>query len=103
MVVKNRLGMPKRSEGQISRINDKEVNIQNRSKYFLKNRPEEKRKDREGVEEGIFNGTENDTEKDMGVGRKVKKVKKEKDRPSEKGETNKEETIKEIDKKEKET
>lgn len=65
MVVKSRLGMPKRSGEEISRINDKEVNIQSRSKYFLKDRPEEKRKDREGVE-GIFNGTENDTEKDIG-------------------------------------
>lgn len=52
MVVKSRLGMPKRSGGEISRINDKEVNIQSRSKYFLKDRPEEKK---EGVEEGIFN------------------------------------------------
>lgn len=74
-----RLGMSEREGGELSRINDREENIQSTREYFFKEKPGEKRKDREQTEEGILNSTKNNTEKDMGVGGKAKKVKRRKD------------------------
>lgn len=74
-----RLGMSEREGGELSRINDREENIQSTREYFFKEKPVEKRKDREQTEEGILNSTKNNTEKDMDVGGKAKKVKRRKD------------------------
>lgn len=73
-----RLEMSEREGGELSRINDREENIQSTREYFFKEKSGEKRKDREQTEEGILNSTKNNTEKDMGVG-KAKKVKRRKD------------------------